>query len=415
MNKINLIITGLIALLLFSCNPNKEVYEELDAQRVPFNQSFSYTLTEDDYTTIKSLALAKAETAEDSAKANDIATYLSFSEDRPADEYIPDFLSATFIALDSASSVRITYNYDYSFTFDGRINLNDTVTDPADIASFLSSEITEPHDGDFAMVVFYLNSDGAVERRFGLYQYLEGKWTYPDDYHYLSPEDYTFMGLPYEFSADNSPAYYLPIFLAEKYPFATNGETKELIYKYNDGSHSSFRYNKLIYDGNQWAWYEAKADQYLHNGEKWVFDPTVSYTMISDDYQIIVDWIAANDTLNNYVGYDSKREFYFGANAKYSDFNMYLGDRKSNDPNGYLDGLSDDEIKTVIYQRLIQAVQIVLEEKFPTAVPFVNGVPVYYNVTFLTWDAGATDWYTIKYLCTETGKFEYVEGPTAVE
>jgi hypothetical protein len=418
MKKINLIIISFVALLLFSCDPNKDVYEQLDAQRVPFNQSLSYTLTEDDYTTIKSLALANAENAEDSALANDIASNLSFSDERPAANYIPDFLAETFIALDSASSITVGYNFDHTFTFsnDQRYSFSDTVTSSNSIASILNDTVENPQEGDFILARHYFSSNGEVERIYNLFTYENDTWTSPENSYVLKYEDYENMGLPYhDFRSGYDADFYMPIFMNKNYPYNTAGDVMHIVYRYNSSNVTYYKYNLMYYDGTTWNWDEQKQDQYLHNGEKWVFDPTVSYTLVSDAYQIIVDWIIANDTLSDYVGYDNRREFYFGANAKYTDFNMNISERKANDPNGYLTGMSDEDIETEIYNRLIQAINIVLEEKYPDAVPFVNGVPVYYNVTFLTWVPAGTTWYTIKFLCTDTGTFEYVEGPTAVE
>ncbi len=417
MKKIYLITLGLLGLFLFSCNPNKSVYEDLDSQRVPFNRALIYSLVSDDFSTIKDALLANHNSA-DSTLATDITTLQSFSSTRRVDTLVPFVLAKNFIALDSNSSVNVFYTYSYQQIIpDNRVfEYTDTVTSSNLIVSKLKTDITDAVKNDLVYASYVLAKGGDTNNVYSLFIYDDGTWSVPSNFYMITTEDYDAMNEPFHnFSSQTALAHKMPIFFKQKFPYAEAGDTKQIIFKYYyGGGVSGFIYNYISYDGNNWKWDEQKSSQFIHNGIEWKFDPTVNYTLIGEDYQAIVDWVAANDTISNYLGYDAKREWYFGTNAKYSDFNMHLSERQdtASDPNHYLTDLSEDDATAVIYERLKQAVQIALEFRFPDAQPYSNGLPVYYVVTYLVWTPGAMYTYNVKFLCTEVGKFEYVEGPT---
>lgn len=424
MKKIQITILGLIAIMLFSCNPNKEIYDELDALEAPYNETFSYELTDDDYDLISSLALAKAETAEDSAIANGVGDFHSFSDSRQAALLVPDFIEASFIALDSASAISVHYKFDYQKFIDDdhSIDLTDdtlaTGADP-DYSDTIPHYINEAAEGDLAYVKFVWD-DGTddYETRYNLYKYDGSGWVRPDNVIEFNYEQFESMNQNYHnFSDDADPAFYIPVFMETAKPYAVAGDEYELFYKYYEGGGAnSYRYNKVFFDGNSWSLYANNQDQFIHSGEKWVFDPTVSYYLQKPDFQLLVDWVAANDTINGYLdlSYPDNTEGYFGASAYYGNFDMRQSARIGNDPNGYYTDLSTEEIDELLYHRLTVGVHLILNEIFPDAQPFSNGVPVYYEISFDVYNGKHVD-YMIKYLCTDVGTFEYVEGPTAME
>lgn len=442
MKKIQFTIIGLIAILLFSCNPNKDIYEELDAMQAPYHETFSYELTPEDYTIIKSLALENALTAEDSAIAYDVATFMSFSDIRQAALMVPAFLEASFIALDTASAISITYNYSYEFTFSGSQQLTflDTVINDNDIATngfdldysdTLAYFISDPEKDDIVIINYkwgHYGADTTFEPRFKLYQFDGSTWVNPANAYELTFEDYESFGAAYtqpgyyhafDYKDSKKEDYYLTRYMGIKFPYAIEGDEIQVVYKkYYGGGQYGMHYNKLFFDGTEWSWNEQKSDQFIHNGPDfgWVFDPTISYYLQKSDFQILVEWTGDNDTLNGYLNlsYPANTEDYFGASSYYGNFDMRQSVRLGNDPNGYLTDLSEAEIDELIYNRLILGVQIIIENDFPDAQPFSNGVPVYYEISFDAYNGKHVD-YMIKYLCTSTGTFEYVEGPTALE
>ncbi len=426
MKKIIYLIFGVLALFFSACNPNEEIYKQLDSMQAPFSKQFSYTLTDDDYNTMKSLALAKAENADDSAKANELGSNHYFTDSiKPAD-YVPDFLANKFLALDSGSAISVGYNFSYKYQIpDNMIFESGDTADagnPGDYSALVTDTVQNPQEGMKALVSYtgqtINGSDTSYETDYALYVYDGSAWARPSDAFELTYADYEEMpgsiASYHNFSSSNTPEFYLPIFLKNKYPYAVKGDAFEIVYKYYLGKASAFYYDYWQFDGSDWFNIEQKSDQFINAGQGWVFDPTVKYEMSNDDYQIIVDWVNNNDTLNAYMSSYGNTEYYFGASSYYGNFDMRVSKRQANDPNGYLTGLSDDEALTAIWARIPQAIQIFLEGKFPNAVPFVNGVPVYYIITFSTYEPERHK-YSIKFLCTDTGTFEYQEGPEQVQ
>lgn len=427
MKKINFLILGLIAILLFSCNPNKSIYEELDAARVPYHENFTYELTPDDYETIADLALDNAVTSEDSSIAEALADFHSFSEDRVAALLVPDFIRKNFIALDSASTISVVYKYDASHAIDDAHHLISTDTfnlGYTDFDAFIKDNITDAQRDDQVEVEYIganYGTDTTYERAFAFFTYDGTDWQHPDNAYELTVDDYAAMGITgyyKNFSYSRAPEDYLPVYFELSFPYAQEGDQYELFYEYYNGSDTYGVTNTITYDGSQWLLFETNSDQFVHYGSElgWLFDPTVSYFLQTTDFQILVDYIAASSELSGYLdlSYPANTENYFGASAYYGNFDMRQSVRLGNDPLGYLTDLGEAEIDELIYNRLIEGVNIMIDEIYPNAQPFSNGVPVYYEITFDCYNGKHVN-YMIKYLCTSVGTFEYVEGPTAVE
>ncbi len=419
----HLFIFGLIAILFFSCDPNKKVYEDLDAAQKPYNEQLSYTLKNADYTTIKKLALKNATNSEDSTEAYDLAKFKSFSETRSAQKLIPAFLGASFIALDSASSAAVTYNYSNQFTFtpSQKLFLSGVFTSIADVETALLSAVNSPKEGDYMLVSYQFNDGTTTKLTKGLFQYDGTAWTNPADSYVLDNADFESMGTDagepgsvYYFSSAIPAEDYLPTFLKLKYPYALSGKTAELVYKFNNNG-MYYYYDLYTFDGQKWNNIEQKTSSFVQNGTAWFFDPTVRFKMSESDYQKIVDWVINTDSIKAYAPY-ANSEYYYGASTyhSYDEFDMQLGTRKKYDFNGYLTGLSDDDIKTVIWGRIQHAVEYVLEQDYPNSVATVNGIPVYYEVSFKTYEPPAHI-YMIRFKCTGAASFEYVDGPTLIQ
>jgi hypothetical protein len=420
MKKIQFAILGLLVLLIYSCDPNKQIYEELDAMRVPYNEAFEYTLVDADFTTMKTLALKEATNLEDSTLANQLGSLKSFSPTRDVAYFVPMFLESTFKALDSASAIKVLYKFDYKFIFtnEQKIPLTDTFTSLSYLPTIISDSITEPETDDFVYISYKFDDGTTVTSAASLYQFNGTAWTIPSDALVLTDADYDAMGTGSgqpgqnnNFSSSVSSDYFLPIFLEQKYPYAAANQTVQLSYKYYASGVTDIYYVKCFFDGTKWYLYETKSNQFLHNGIQWVFDPTVKYNMIKSDFQIIVDWVLANDTLAVYQnGTYTNSEWWFGSSAYYGNFDLRDYKHQANDHFELLTGLDAEGIKNVVLARIPTAIDILLLEIFPEAVPFSNGVPVYYEIYFKIY-TGKYATYMIKYLCTDVGTFEFVSGP----
>lgn len=238
------------------------------------------------------------------------------------------------------------------------------------------------------------------------YRFGGSAWEAMEDVYYLSSADYDEMGAPgrYDnFSSSDRPEDYIPRLLSIKFPYAQQVDMLAVCYKYYSGGKTSVRAAEYSFT-TQWAPYDPviqKTDQFIHNGTRWVFDPTVIFTMSSADYQIIVDWVKANRG-ESYLDAYGTAEFYYGAGSYYSNFDIRSGSFEAADFDTW-----EDAVESAIGQVLLPA-------KYPNAVIQVNGVDVYYVVNFATYSGADGSW-SMKFKVSKAGpapEFTLEEGPT---
>ena len=230
-------------------------------------------------------------------------------------------------------------------------------------------------------------------------------WAKSTDAYYVKQDDYKAMGgslAKYgDFSSSDNPDNYLPQLLASKFPYAQDGSSMVVAYKYYSGGLQT-RADEYFFIKGAWSKYMVKTDQFiLGNTDEWVFDPTVNYSMTKDDYQLVVDYVKANIGAQ-YVSSYGNNETYYGSNAYYGEFQAGPGNFDSSFATW------QDAVKEAIGQGF-------LPSKFPDAVNQVDGIDVNYKITFDIYN-GSTIYYVITFKCTKSGpnpQFTWVEGPTA--
>jgi hypothetical protein len=236
------------------------------------------------------------------------------------------------------------------------------------------------------------------------YQYTGSGWVKVDNAYYVNIVDYNSMGAPgtYDnFSATAQPQNYLPGLLKARYPLAGQDNEVVVVYKYYNGTATLTLATRYKFNNNTWVssydYVVPKTSQFIYSNSGWIFDPTVSITMISADYQIIIDWVKANKGASFVDSYGTQ-DFYTGSGAFYSDFDLGKYDKTQF-------ATWQDAVKFAIGNILLPA-------KYPSAVTQVSGVDVFYIVSFVTY--GPAGKYSIKFQCTKAGpnpEFTFVEGP----
>ncbi|MEA2105802.1 MAG: choice-of-anchor J domain-containing protein, partial [Bacteroidota bacterium] len=168
--------------------------------------------------------------------------------------------------------------------------------------------------------------------KYDIYEYNGTSWEMVEDVYHLSSKDYDAMGSPgnYDsFSNDDNPRDYIPNLLKNMYPTAGEGVSKTVVYKYYTDIEGTLTLaDEYTYTNGEWQslynYIDETTQQFMHLGDKWVFDPTVKFTMTASDYNIIIEWVL--DNLDASYGYnDRSREFYYGAAHKYSNFDLRVG------------------------------------------------------------------------------------------
>lgn len=128
------VFVGLI--ILNACNPNEDIYDQIDANKDPLTAEIEYTLTSADYSTIASLALAANEN--DTVNADFIKTYKYFTEDIKAQDYVAFLLNKNYYLFGPGSSAVVYYDYNGSV--------------PDDLAVYSDATIFEFEAGDYESV-----------------------------------------------------------------------------------------------------------------------------------------------------------------------------------------------------------------------------------------------------------------------
>ena len=337
------LINSIIALmfLVSSCEDYQQIMDELEDQKdaekaeqlanvnkVP--NVAAYTLTEEDY------ALSTN---------SDVANYKNFSASATVEEFLRPILDIKFLGT-KGDQMAVSYNY-----YRGSNKKTTYIKDPVEYElveadyDAMGTESGEPGKynnfsssiapGDFlpewladtypnaleeaSMKIIYQYYAEGVDTCFSLFYKLDGVWQIVEvDTYELSSEDYDSMGEPgsynnFSFSVPHED--YLPVFLKIKFPYAVEGDSKVIMYKY----YSSSSGNTYVYaaeyfcDGLTWATYASTiiaTSPFKFNGDNWVIVPPITYqfttaahnkeyTVTADDYDAV-----GNGTYGNFESSD---------------------------------------------------------------------------------------------------------------
>lgn len=245
-----------------------------------------------------------------------------------------------------------------------------------------------------------------------MYQFKGGNWSEKSDVVVVAPADYEAMGLTSAGFTEEAPATdFLPQFMAMNYPYAQSG-TQMMVMYLVDNAITVEVYRQETGVWSAFSGVVAKTDQFINNGKEWAFDPTLTFDMEATDYQALVDAVAADPEKVIYLDekYGSNTEWWYGANAKYSNISMLIASRKQYDAKdkGALKDKSEEECREIFHARLQEGIaKHVLPNKFPDAEAEVKGVQMYYIVRYATYSPRGT--WQAKFMGTGKGTFEYVE------
>ncbi|MCF8359701.1 MAG: choice-of-anchor J domain-containing protein [Prolixibacteraceae bacterium] len=245
------------------------------------------------------------------------------------------------------------------------------------------------------------------------YEYDGSDWAKMDGVYTLKPSDYQAMGEPGEnnfFTASAMASDYLPEFAELQNPFASEGASMVYLYNYSTGDETLKLADMLTKKASGWTssydYIRLISEPYASTPDGWVFDPTIVFSMSSNDYLIIASYVKNDPVLseldnNNY----DDSEYYFGASAYYGNFDTRGG-------KFYGDAFAtwEEAVTTAIGTILLPA-------KYPEAVTQYKGIDMHYIVHFATYGAPASS-YWVKFQCTKAGpdpEFTLVEGPVPVQ
>lgn len=246
-----------------------------------------------------------------------------------------------------------------------------------------------------------------------LYQFDGTAWKVKEDSRLVvvAPADYDAMGSPGShdnFSTSDAPENYLPQFLAQKFPYAQEGDSKAVMYKYYNKV-TTIEVDEYLFKEGTWVLnnnIELKEKvNFVHNGTEWLFDPTVTKSLASEDYLILENWVKANKDAGYMDAKYGNSEYWFGGSSYYVNFNIQLAKRRSNDPDGVVPA-DDKEAEAYLLSMVQEGIELILATEYPTAGAQVSGVDCFYVISAKVYNGLETFTYTYTFKGLGNAKFE---------
>ncbi|MFT6854198.1 MAG: hypothetical protein ACJA0X_000156 [Cyclobacteriaceae bacterium] len=333
-----------------------------------------------------------------------------------ANDYTGDVATATWQDL-AFDALPVGNNWD---VFDNQSDLSAAAGESIHIAFYYESTTDDAPNWRLTNLSIDAGAAPETDEVNVFYEYDDSEWvSVSDEAYFMGSADYDAMGEGSgqpgrfnNFSSNTPPEAYIPSFLSDVFPFAQDGDEYVVAYKYFSGS-TSTRGNVYVYESGMWtaSSYDEqiidRTDQYVHTGTEFVFNPSVTMTMVSSDFQIIVDEVVK--TRPDLVSSFGTGEDLYGADAFFVNFDTRLSSRLEEDESGnplqpeYI-GLSADESTALIAQRVTEGIDIFLEAKFSDVQP-IAGIEILYTVSYVTFD-GTGGSGTEVFILTGLGAFE---------
>jgi len=144
---------------------------------------------------------------------------------------------------------------------------------------------------------------------------------------------------------------------------------------------------------------------FVHNGTEWLFDPTVTKSLASEDYLILENWVKANKDAGYMDAKYGNSEYWFGGSSYYVNFNIQLAKRRSNDPDGVVPA-DDKEAEAYLLSMVQEGIELILATEYPTAGAQVSGVDCFYVISAKVYNGLETFTYTYTFKGLGNAKFE---------
>ncbi len=422
-----------LMLVTWSCEPNKDLYAELDELKPAHNEAIHYTLVDADYNRFGGV----------------ISQHGAFNDTMQAMDFVPDILKVRFVSLRQNSSALVTFNhfllepiwweagFGYELTEQDYANLgvggSFTPNNPAyyHLPFFLLKEYPNAAAGQVKNIIYMFTEAGETNPAKDTYEFDGTDWVLQESVtnlpyigYELTEDDYDTFGGNIarfnNFSETFSPEKHLPAFLRNFNPMAVEGDEQVLRFNYHDGSMVVQRTDLYAFDGVVWSkvpYVEERTEQYIFGALGWAFDPTVFRRLTRDDYMHLAEIDPIPHPVYSDFGY------YYGASAFYSNFDIRLIGRRlnKNEEGNYWDpelgtiyeNEGSDAAMAEMARRINEEGIIkLLQYRYPDATPQVGGIDVHYFIDFETFaDNWVRRYPRVEYICTAAGnppQFELV-------
>ena len=273
---------------------------------------------------------------------------------------------------------------DYKVTLGQKYaNFNNEAEAATNIATFLAAQYADFADGKTLTLTYEVYKVGTVSTT---YKRVGAEWEkleldlklFNANINYtLATEDYDAMGTDsgepgkYDnFDNKNAVDFYIPKFLAQKYPYEKDGVVVALTYKWYAGSASDVTGFWRLENG-AWVAYdpytavetivvETKTAQCTYDGTNWVMNRLVggskTIALTVEEYTAMYNWVITNkgeawgDDYGNSEYYSGASYYYKNINNKFSTWRKYYN------VDNYTDALTDEQLQLLAEERLAEVI-----------------------------------------------------------
>ncbi|MDG2193605.1 MAG: hypothetical protein P8K77_01865 [Polaribacter sp.] len=276
---------AILTLIFTSCEPMEDIYTEIDAVEKVIVGETTYTVTDGDY---DDLGLS----------------YANFGSLSEAKTMIPGLLSDMFPVWGKNSSALVTFkHYNKVNTYSAYVYAlsdaeHNAITGKTygnfdksyHLTNYLDATYTSPSEGDFVSLRYRWYAGGETTKTDG-FVYTGGSW---NRFIGFTKDEYKAMGESYpNFSSHDEAAAKMPVALADVYKYNQQnaGTIVSAMYElYKGGGRTKSYTSNFIFDGTTWSKYNnvmGETIQFGHDGNVWVPDNTIKYTLTSADYDLV--------------------------------------------------------------------------------------------------------------------------------
>ena len=288
------------------CNPNEDIYNDIDAQENVISGDVDYTLTDEDYDELEK-------------------SFGNFNSEDEAKTLIPSLLADKYPVWGSGSSANVTFDL-YSPKKEEKSIIRYTVTtedydsnpeterfnnfdDVDQIYDLLNVKYPSPSDRALVSLT-YKYYDGSTNTLNNGFLYINDGWEFISGF---TGDEYEIMGEGFSnFSSEDEAIAKIPTFLKDKFKFDPKaaGDIVATMYKLyttdvddldEDGrtdDSTAYSYVKyFLFDGASWSEYNdviSSTIQFGHDGTTWVPDNTIKYTLTDADYELVDNGFYSN-------------------------------------------------------------------------------------------------------------------------
>lgn len=253
-----------------------------------------------------------------------------------------------------------------------------------------------------------------------MYQFNGSKWSEVSNVCVLQASDYTKMGVSGNALTLDQATQFIPLFMANNYPYAEKDAVKYVVYNYTDGTNTTLRSEEYTYTDGAWVnsvshgGVITETNQFVYKPTGWKMDPSIELTLPAGKnqptstwfFQTCVDWVKANAGAVWVTSYGTN-EYYCGTSAYQGNVDLRASSAITQNPDGYA-GMSNDEIVALMKKRFEEEVcPGALAVLYPK-INVVDGVDVTVTIHFSAYNGSSTQEYVIYYNVIGKAQFEFV-------